>query len=134
MPGQIQNKTLSQKSPKKQNKRKSNLHILLLQEHVMEYSQELQKRPPPHTNHDEIILLVGLERLVEAECLRLDSAQHGPGREGESVGLGLEFGSRVQSPEPASLSPDPDPGPRSTEPHPRVRIPERRAATPREPP
>lgn len=90
------------KSPLR-NKSKPNLHILLLQEHVMEYSLELQKRPPPpHTNHDEIILLVGLERLVEAERLRLDSAQHGPGRGEESVGCGRSLGAecRVRSPHP----------------------------------
>lgn len=60
------------------------------------------KRDTPHTNHDEIILLVGLERLVEAECLRLDSAQHGPGRGGESVGWGWSLGPecRARSPHP----------------------------------
>lgn len=32
----------------------------------------------PHTNHNEIILSIGLKLLVKPECLRLDSAQHGP--------------------------------------------------------
>lgn len=32
----------------------------------------------PHTNHNEIILAIGLKLLVKSERLRLDSAQHGP--------------------------------------------------------
>lgn len=31
-----------------------------------------------HTNHNEIILPIGLKLLVKPERLRLDSAQHGP--------------------------------------------------------
>lgn len=56
----------------------------------MERPQEHQKRQSPsphHTNHDKIILLVGLERPVEVERLRLDSAQHGPSRGGKVSGV-----------------------------------------------
>lgn len=61
----------------------------------MECSQEHQERPlPPHTNRDKIILLVGLERLVEAERLSLDSSQHGPGRGGRIGGPWLELRER----------------------------------------
>lgn len=70
----------------------------------MECSQEHQKRhhhPDPHTNQDKIILLVGLERPVEAERLRLDSAEHGPSRGGKSQwALAGAAGAQSRVPEP----------------------------------
>lgn len=56
-------------------------------------------RPPgapyPHTNHDEVVLAVRLERLVEAERLCRDSAQHGPaGGGGDQRGRGAEWDQR----------------------------------------
>lgn len=56
-------------------------------------------RPPgapyPHTNHDEVVLAVLLEPLVEAERLCRDSAQHGPaGGGGDQRGRGAEWDQR----------------------------------------
>lgn len=46
---------------------------------------ELPRVAVDHTNHNEIILPIGLKRLVKAECLHLDSAQHGPEAEEEKA-------------------------------------------------
>lgn len=59
----------------------------------------------PHTDHDELVLPISPERLVEPERLRLDSAQHGPGAE-----EGKRQSARGRHPEEArSTSPAPSP-------------------------
>lgn len=87
---------------------------------------------PPGTNHNEIVLPVGLKHLVKPERLRPDSAQHGPeAEEGKSAWpgtLGAHVGQSHPPSAPRAVAPPPRAFSQDGPPRPRPRPPRRPAS------